>query len=902
LKTEDCGLTTHTWTTDMALLKRLRTLIKREELENGLDEELKFHVEMKTRENVEAGMSPEEARSAALRQFGNVMRTRESTRAAWTLPRLESILQDIRYGLRQLRRNPGFTAVAVLTLALGIGANTTIFSVVSAFLLRKPPVPDPDRVVELVSKNPKPVWAAEISDVSAPDFADWRKQSGSYSALAASVWEEFTLSGGTAPERIPGLRVTADYFRVLGVEPLLGRTFAPGDDEAGHDRVVILSEGLWRREFGANDAVVGRTVRINGGPCTVIGVMPSSFHLETFGEQLWAPLVFTAEQLGEAGRGKRTLDVIARLRPGVKVRQAGAELATIASRLAQTRADADKGWGANVLTFQEYEIELMNARTAVVFLMATVGFVLLIACANLANLQLARNSSRLREFTVRAALGATRLRLARQLLSECLLIGLGGGGLGLLFAACGLRVLRARLNWSEYAVGMAKGISMDGPVLFFTLAVSIGAALVFGLAPALQISRPDLNSGLKESARSTTGGRERHRLQSLLVIGELALSLVLLVGAGLFMKAFIEEIQTGLGFDPHNTLTASVTLSGAAYKDAAHQAAFFEAVLRNLRSFPEVRAAAVTTSLPYTFPWSARFILENQPTLKPEEQPAAGYFAVSLQYFSAAGIPLQEGREFTPSDDGTSAPVVVINEAFAGKYFPNGDSLGRRICINCDASSNPKWSQIVGVVGNVSEFTGQTPPRPHIFVPYLQQPSDSMNLVVRVESRPEAFAASLRRAVWTVDKDQAVTSLRTMDRVVLDSRQGDDLMAEMMSAFAGIALAMAAIGIYGLLAYLVGQRTHEIGIRMALGARRGEILRMVIRNAMTLVITGIAIGFAASLALPNLFAASFTGYHVRSAWILMGTPVVVMVVALVSCAIPARRASKVDPLMALRYE
>ena len=870
--------------------------------EADLERELRSHLDLEAEERRDAGLSSEEAAYAAKRALGNTATIKEDVRAAWGFQWLETLLQDIRYGLRQLRRNPGFTIAAVLTLALGIGANTTIFSVVSAFLLRKPPVPGPDRLVELVSKNPNPVWAAEISDDSAPDFEVWRKQTTSYSAMAASVWDEFTLSGGTAPERITGLRVTSDYFRVVGVEPLLGRAFAPGDDETGHDRVVILSEGLWRREFGAERGVIGQTVRINGDVSTVIGVMPGSFQLETFGEQLWAPLVFTTEQLGEASRGKRTLHVIARLRPGVKVRQARAELATMAGRLAQIHPDSDKSWGANLLTFQEYQVELMNVRTAVVFLMAAVGFVLLIACANLANLQLARNSSRLREFTVRAALGAKRLRLARQLLSECLLLGLGGGGLGLLFAAWGIRVLRARLNWSEYAIGMAKGISMDGHVLLFTLAASVGAALVFGLAPALQISRPDLNSGLKESARSTTGGRERHRLQSLLVIGELALSLVLLVGAGLFAKAFIEEVQARLGFDPRNILTASVSLAGPPYKDAARQTAFFEAVLRNLRSSPGVQAAAVTTGLPYTFPWSARFTLENQATLKPEAQPAAGYFAVSPQYFTAAGIPLHEGREFTPSDDPRSAPVVVINEAFARKYFPKEDPLGRHLSINGDASSSPQWSEIVGVVGNVGEFTGQIAPRPDLFVPYLQQPSSSMSLLVRVESGPEAFAASLRRAVWAVDKDQAVASLRTMDRVVRDSRQGDDLMAEMMSAFAAVALAMAAIGIYGLLAYLVGQRTHEIGVRMALGARRGDILRMVIRNAMTLVMTGTTLGIAASLALPKLFAASFTGYHVHAAWILTGTPVVVMAVALVSCVFPALRATRVDPTIALRYE
>jgi putative ABC transport system permease protein len=881
---------------------RFKSLFRKSRVEHELSDELRFHLEGLIKEKISKGIKEEDARYAALRELGGEDQIKEECRDIRRVNPVEDLVRDIRFGLRQLRRSPGFTAIAVLTLALGIGANTTIFSFISCWLFRKPPVHSPDRVMELVSKNPNPVWDAQISEVSAPDFLDWRSQGSSYTDLAASSNAEFTLSGGITPERVSGLRVTANYFRVLGVQPLLGRTFAPGDDQAGHPRTAILSESLWRRAFGADRGVIGRTAKIDGEACVVIGVMPADFQIWAFGEQLWTPLVFTADQTGPAGRSRHFLNVIGRLRPGVQEQQARVELATIAGRLAQSRPDTNKGWGANVLSLQEYMIEENNTTTPLVFLMATVAAVLLIACANLANLLLARNSSRLHEFTVRAALGASRMRLARQLLSECLMLAVVGGGLGWVLAAWGLHLLRSRLNWSEYAIGLAGRLSMDWRVLLFTIAVSVGAALVFGLAPAIRISRPDLNSGLKESSRSTTGGRERNRLQRMLVVGELAVSMVLLVSAGLFAKSFVEEMRVKLGFDPRNTLTASVSLSGTGYESATKQSIFFQEVLRRLETYPEVRAAAVTSDLPYTFPNSVRFALEGRPVTNPDERPAAGYFTVSPGYFGAVRIPLRGGRAFTPSDNSQSPPVAIIDEAFAQKYFPKEDPLGRRLSIDGHSSAEEGWSEIVGVVGNVNEFTGQRNPRPHLFVPFLQHLGGSMSLVVRVGTEPAAFASSLRQAVWAVDKDTAVTSVRTMDRVVLDSLQGDDLMVELMSVFAGIALTMAAVGMYGLLAYLVGQRTHEIGIRMALGARRGEILRMIIRNTMLPIMAGIAIGFTLSLGLPSLFAASFTGYHVHAAWVLAGIPVLVTIVALASCAIPALRAAKVDPVTALRYE
>jgi putative ABC transport system permease protein len=751
----------------------------------------------------------------------------------------------------------------------------------------------------LRSKNPEGVWAADRSPVSAPDFLDWQAQSTSFSGMAAATFDDFTLSGDFEPERLPGAQVSLDYFSVLRVAPILGRAFAPNEDQPGRARVVMLSQRVWQRHFASDPQVVGRSLKVNGESYTVIGIVPRRFQLWSFPADVWVPLVFTSRQVGWDGRKTRFLSVIARLKTGVSEAQAQAEMATLAARLAASHPDTNKGWGAGVKSFQEYSIEDAKVRPALAFLMASVGFVLLIACANLANLLLARNSGRRREFAIRAALGAGRARLARQLLSECLLLSLAGGGLGLLVAYYGGQLVRAKMNWNEYAFEMGQTISIDWRVLVFTLAVSVAAALIFGLAPALQISRSGVDAGLKANARTATAGRETHRLQNVLVAGELAVSVVLLVGAGLFVQGFFEEFRSNLGINPRNILTATVSLSGPNYQQPSKQVAFYQEVLRGLQGSPEVESAAVTTDLPLTFPGEVQFTVEGQPVRTPDERPAAGYYAVSPNYFETIRTPLLAGRAFTSSDNANNAPVVIVDTAFAHKYFPNENPLDRHIRMGQPGSP---WSEIVGVVSEVNEFMGQNGPRPHIFAPFLARPGATMCLVVRTRTEPTSFAASLRQAVWAVDKDQAVTDVRSMQRVVHDSGQGDDLMTQMMGTFAAIALAIAAIGIYGLLAYLVGRRTHEIGVRMALGAQPSAVLGMVLRSAMALAFSGVAAGFLVSLGLPHLFAATFPGFHVHSGWVLVGTPLGVILVALASCYAPARRATKVDPLVALRYE
>jgi putative ABC transport system permease protein len=889
----------------MQLVTRLRSLVRnlfrRSHVERELDDELHAYLGQLTEEKINSGMSPEQARREARMELGGVEPVKEQVREARHGAGLETLLQDVRYGLRMLRKSPGFTAVAIITLGLGIGVNTTVFSFVEGFLLRPPPVEEPGRVMSLCGIDPKGGWMPDLNPVSAPDFLDWRKQAKSFSGMAAASFEDFTLTGGAQAERVPGGRVSADYFQVLGVAPLRGRAFEPGEDQPGEARVAMAGEEFWREHFGGDPSLVGREIKVNGENYTVVGIVPARFRTWAFPAELWIPIAFTAEQLSAAGRGDRFLNVVARLRPGVSQRQAQAEMAAIAQRLADDHPETNKGWGANVPTLQKYQADISNSRAAMVLLMGAVVFVLLIASANLANLLLACNAARQREFAIRSALGAGRWRLARQLLSECVVLSLAGAALGLALSVWGLQVLRSQLNWSEESTLLAREIYIDPSVLLFTLAVSILAALLFGLAPAFQLSRSGPAAALKETTRGSSAGRERRRVQNLLVAGEFAVSVILLVGAGLFVRSFIDQLRFAPGFNPRNVLTASISLQGAAYQEPAHQAAFFQNVLRRLDGLPQVESAAVTTGLPFEFPASVSFSIEGQPAVAPTEQPSEGHLLVSPNYFHTAQIPLLEGREFAPTDNAGSAPVVVVNEAFARKYFPNANPLGRRLRISRGKQNEP-WSQVVGVVGNINEFAGETVPRPQIFEPLWAQPSAAANFVVRTRDDPAAFSGSLRRVVFAVDPGQALTRLRTMDRVIKDSGRGNHVMTEMLATFAGLALLMAAVGIYGLLAYLVGRRTQEFGVRMALGAGRSEIVRLVIRNATSLVVVGTGIGFLISLALPSLFAAALADFHVASGLILVSAPLLVVLVALGSSYLPARRATKVDPIVALRYE
>ena len=883
-----------------AWLLRFGGIFRKRRRDAELAAELESHLQLHIEDNLRAGMAPEEARRRAFIQLGGVEQTKEIYRDRRGVPWLETTWQDFRFGARMLRKNPGFTAVAIITLALGIGVNSTVYSLVDAMLVRKPPVTGPDRVMMLLSRNPAPTWAANRSPVSPLDFKDWQAASTSFEGIAAEALSRVTLGGGAEPERVPRAEVSSTYFDVMGLTPMLGRTFLPVEETSGNAKTVILSEGLWKGHFGSDPRIIGETARINGQDYTVVGVMPNRFQLLSFPAQLWTPLTFTAEQLSPSGRTSRFLFVFGRLKPGIDEGRARAELAAIADHVAKDHPDTEKGWGGNVMSLQEYDVADANSGPALAILMATVGFVLLIACANLANLTLARNSSRQVEFAIRTSLGAGRIRLMRQLLTECMLLSLGGGAVGLVFAMVGVWVVRGALNWNEYTTMLASSISVNGNVLIYTLILSMVTAIVFGLAPALRFSRSNLQASMKQSSRTTSAGRERHRLQKILVTGELALSLVLLAGAGLFVKSFVEEMQSSMGVNPSHVLTARVSLAGLEYLDPPRQAAFFQKVLSELDGAPQSQSTAVSSDLPLSYGEYEHFAVEGHPEPDAQKWPAAAHYSISPGYFATFQMPLLAGREFLPSDNANSAPVAIVNQAFVQRYLSNGDPLGSHIMIR--SSPSPKWSEIVGVVGDALEYPGESPHPPQIYEPFLARPASSMCIVVRTRSEPIAFADSLRQAVWGVDKDQAVTNLKTMERVRDDSDQGDGFMSAMMGSFGGFALLLAAIGIYGVLAYLVGMRTHEIGIRIALGAQRSSVVGLIIRETMTFVLIGVAIGFAVSLTLPRLLKSVFESFQVRSASVLTGTLLLVILVGLISCYLPARRASRVDPIAALRAE
>jgi len=821
---------------------------------------------------------------------------------------METLLQDIRFGLRMLRRHPGFTTTAVVTLALGIAANTTIFSAVNGFMLRPPRIKDPAGVVVVVTVDPAkgPGWGWDRQPVSAFDFVAWREQSHSFEGMVASEWKPFALTGAGEPERLAGERVSANYFDVLGAPAALGRTFLPGEDQPGRHQVVILSHGLWQRRFGSNPSVLGEVVRLNGESHTVVGVMSSSYRLGVYGgPQLWTPLVFPPESVLPAAREKRSLEVLARLKSGVSVEAAQAEMAALAQRSGQNYPGASKGWSATAMTIQHYIAD--EFRIGMRLLMGVVIFVLLIACVNIASLQLARGAERQREFAVRMALGAGRFRLVRQLLVESLLIALAGGALGLLLAAWGVDLFRSGLSSIEDVSSIAREVTIDQTVLIYTLGLSVFASILFGLAPAFRQTALDLHSTLKEGGRGSSQSKARHRTQSVLVTAEIALALVLLITAGFFVQEFLVKVHAGFGFDPNQVLTANISLSNARYKDPSKHAAFFQEAIERLEALPGVISAGATSTLVLgEYERSVTFGIEGQPVMPRTERARTAYFAISPEYFRALRVPLLGGRGLRPSDTAQAPPVTLVNRAFVRRYFPNAQPIGKRIRLDSGASDRPDWSEIVGVVGDVRHPLGEGKGKPQAFEPYLQRPSAVMTLVVRTRSDAAAFAPMLRSAVWGLDKDQPITRVRTMNQLIAQSATQGRAVNILYSTFAGLGLTLAAVGVFGVMAYTVAQRTHEIGIRMALGAQGGDVLRMVVRKGMILGAFGIGIGLALAaplvwLKLGLVYDDDLLPFDQRAP-IFLAAVFVIGLAALLASYIPARRATKVDSMATLRWE
>ncbi|HKU24675.1 MAG TPA: ABC transporter permease [Candidatus Sulfotelmatobacter sp.] len=813
---------------------------------------------------------------------------------------MDTILQDLRFALRQLRKNPGFTAIAVLTLALGIAVNATMFSMVSAILLRRPPGIEPERVAVVTSIDPASGFQADATQVSAPNFLAWRESNHVFSEMAAAdLYRTASLTSQRDSQSVRAAAVSANFFRVLGVSTELGRTFTVGEDQAGQDHVVILSHQLWEQNFGSDPSIIGHTVRINRETYTVIGIMPGNFRLLGFASQLWMPLVFSPSDRSAAAHSERSFYLFGRMKPGATIQQAKSEFATLAQRSQSAFPETEKGWGATARTLPDFLIYTFGIRAGLAVIMTTVGFVLLIACANVSGLLLARAVSRKKEIAIRASMGAGRLRIVRQLLTEGLIIALLGGSAGVVFSYWGIRFVRDSLS-SNLAIA-ALDLHLDTNVLLFSMGVSILCAMLCSLAPALRASRADVTESLKDESRTASAGRSHARLRTVMVSGEISLALCLLIGTGLLFVGIFRIEHQNLGFQPQHLLTAGITLDEARFKDSDHRIAFVHDLITKLHEIPGASSVAVTSDLPASGPGRVTLHIQGQPEPAANQSPSAFDSVVSPEYFRTASIALLYGRVFTDMDKAHSPRVILVNQKFVDQFFHDADPLGKRLRLEVKESSSD-WSEIIGVVGNVKTFSEIATDSPEVYEPFLQRPVPAFSMMVQTTADPGTLGSAARAAVAQLDPDLPLANLMTMTAVLDRQNAGDHFFARILGSFAVLALLLAGIGIYGLMAFTVGQRTHEIGIRMAVGARNHDILRMIFRQGMKMALVGGAIGLALSIPLPRIFDAIFFDFHIREPRLYFVVPVLIFLVTIVAAYVPALRAARVDPMKALRQE
>lgn len=804
---------------------------------------------------------------------------------------METLLQDLRYAVRMLRKKPSFTVIVVLALAIGIGANTAIFSVVNAILLRPLPYKNADRISMIWMDNPKLGVSQDWH--SYPNYIDYKEQNQSYEDMAAFNDRSFNLTGTGDPVRVVGVWTSASLFSVLGVEPALGYTFTEAEEEPGKDLVVVLSNGLWQRRFGGDPGIVGQSISMNGVNRTVLGVMPASFTFPEKKTELWIPLALSPQR--RQARNAISYKAVGRLKPGVTIEQARADMGAIAKRLDDQYSQS--GYGINLMPLHDQETR--TVKPALLVLLAAVAFVLLIACANVANLLLARAALREREVAIRVALGAGRSRIIRQVLTESALLSLAGGAAGLLLAVWGLKVLVAL---SPADIPRLDQTGIDGRVLAFTLAVSLVTGLIFGLAPALQSAKSDPNESLKEGARGSTGGVGGRRVRNLLVVSEIALSLILLIGAGLLIKSFVRLQQFEFGFNPDNLLTIRVQLPGSKYRDGKQVVGFYQQLLDRMETVPGVRSVGAISSVFLTdTPNSTNFSIEGRPVPVGAESIEVPLDSISPSYFKVMGIPLLRGREFDNRDVEGATPVVIINDTFARRFFPGEDPVGKRFVYGSPDPRNP-WITIVGVAGDMRRTGFDKAVRPETFLPEAQNPDNALTIVARTATDPASFAGALRNEVWSIDKDQSVYDIKTMHQTLSEMMSQRRFNMLLLGLFAAVALTLAALGIYGVISYSVTQRSHEIGIRIALGAQSRDILRLVVGQGMVLAGIGVSIGLIAAFALTQLMSSLLFGVSAADPVTFVLISLLLTGVALAACLVPARRATKVDPMVALRYE
>ena len=871
------------------LAARLRALVRRDAVLNDIDEEMRAHLEMEIEANRELGMTPDEARISAAKSFGNVGSVRDLAYEVRGGGFMETLWQDLRYSGRMLVKYPGFTLIAVLTLGLGIGANTAIFSIVNAVLLRPFPYHAPEQLVTLGEFVPR-------GSVSYPNFVDWRAQSTVFDSVSAvRSNESYNFTGAGEPERLQGRLVSAGFFTLLGTKPLLGRDFAAEDDRPGANPTVVLSYPFWSRRFGNDPGIIGKQITLNNQSHTVIGVSQPNFQYGLDAD-VTIPIGLSAERFKARGSDPG-ISAVARLKPNVSQQQAQTETEMVYARMEQQYPATNTGRRGHLLSLHETFVG--DVRQPLLILLGAVGLVLLIACANVANLLLVRASTRKREMSVRVALGANRSRIIRQLLTESLMLAAIGAALGILIAHWGTSFIAHQLPGSIPRLSEA---NVDWRVLVFTLGVSLVTGLLFGLAPALQATRLNLTETLKEGDRGSSGGRQR--LRSLLVISEIALTLTLLVGAGLLIQSFRRVLQVDPGFEAENLLTMQVSVNNP---DGHQVASFFNQLQENVRKLPGVRSVAISNGLPLVGANHPTFFIEGRPAPEKGKETGAIRYTVSPDYFQTMGIDVLKGRVFTAQDTPATPLTVVIDEALA-KHFANEDPIGKRIS---QSSSGTPAYEIVGVVRHVEQYNleGQAAQTPQFYLNFNQIPPERLpgntrriNLLTRTDVEPMSLTAAVRGQIAALNKDQPVFNVRTMDEIVAESVAPRRFSMTLLAVFAVVALALASIGIYGMMSYAVAQRTREIGLRMTLGAQTGNVLRLVIGHGMKLALAGVVLGLIASFALTRTMNNLLFGVSATDPVTFAGIAFLLALVALLACWVPARRATKVDPIVALRYE
>lgn len=881
--------------------RRLRLLFgPRDRFERELAEEMRLHRDLRVRGMQADGLPKDEATHAAQRRFGNALRLQEQVHEASGWLWLENLMSDARYALRRVRKTPGFTSIAVLTLALGVGATAAIFSFVNAVLLKPLPYPDPERIVSVGEKLPD----GFSNPISTLNFLDWERQNRCFQFLSAIALDKVTLTGSGRPDQLNVHRVSASYFKVLGVDAMLGRTFAASENEVGNDREVVLSNRIWRSRFGGDPKIIGRKITLDAKNYTIIGVLPANSEFDRTWAVMWLPLAFTPANMT---RNYHWLYAIARLEPGVTLKQARDQMDTIGAGIAALYPDSNKGIGVAVNSYIDQVVQ-PELRRSLWVLLAAVGAVLLIGCANLANLTLARGTDREHEIAIRSALGARRLRLIRQLLTENILLGILGGVAGL---ALGNAFMHGMKLWlPPDMLPPQANVRMDYGVLVITMVIGILTGILSGLAPALSGTRPDLARSLKEGAR-TTAGLTPHRMRTVLVVAEVALSFVLLTGASLLIRSFNRLASLDTGVDTTNVLAMDLPTPLTEFTNSTTLTNYLRELTEKVRSVPGVRNVAITDKPPMEgFANGALFLIEGRDYLPYPQRPGCGFKVVGPSYFDTVGTRLLKGRSLNEGDVADALPVTVINETMAKTYFKGEDPIGKRILIRqlvfgkAERGPDIPW-QVVGVVkdekvgGKVFSLGEDIPV---VYVTFYQSPGIRNSLVVRAAMNPLLLNGSIEQAIWKVNKNQAVANIETLEEIKTQSVAPARLRTVLLAIFAGIAVLLAAVGIYGVVSYSVAQRVHEMAIRLALGARPGGLLKLVIGKAMLMVLVGLALGGGAALGLTRVLASLLydTSPTDRVTWVVAGA--LLAAVALLACYIPARRAMRVDPMVALRHE